>query len=88
MRQPLPPAERVARRRAATAKAQRKFRSRLAAAGAQQLTIVLSPEEATLFAFYADAQNGPLACFPKRALLMGAKFIANSGRPRGKKVKT
>jgi len=65
-------------------------RARQKASGVTTLTIELTEEETKAFRAMQAAQRGPIEDFAKRALLTGAKFVANSGNTRGgkKKIRT
>jgi hypothetical protein len=82
MRQPLTATERRARRLATFRKSQAKRRA--GHAGLVQIT--LSPGDALMFNTCMEMQRGAIADFPQHALLMGAKFLANSGNPIGHKI--
>lgn len=62
-------------------------RNRQKAAGITTIQIELSSEEAQAFRAMQRIQSGPEWDFAKRALLTGAKFVANSGNSRGGKKK-
>lgn len=62
-------------------------RERLAEAGVTKVEIQVTAEEAELLAKLKELQKGNPDTFLGRALLMGAKFLANSGQPKGQKVK-
>ncbi len=81
----LTPAERQTRRRAQIAEASVTLRERRKAAGAVVIRFVLTGDDAATFTRLQEAQRGPIADFPRRALLCGAKFLANSGHPAGQK---
>lgn len=55
--------------------------------GMRTITIRLDPDEAELFARLRHKQRGSLDDFPRRALITGAMFAANSGTPKGQKEK-
>ena len=85
---PLTPIQKAQRRRQQNAAAKARQRAELNASGARAITIVLDAEAAEMFADLARRQRGPIEGFALRALMTGAKFLANSGNPRGKKVKS
>lgn len=55
--------------------------------GARIITIRLSADEPEWFARMRHEQRGPLEDFPRRALMQGACFAVNAGRPSGTKVR-
>ncbi|HEY3899614.1 MAG TPA: hypothetical protein VGM54_13420 [Chthoniobacter sp.] len=60
-------------------------REREKAAGKFTVSITLTQAEHAEFSRLQEGQAGPIASFPKRALLTGAKFLYNSGNTRGGK---
>lgn len=75
------------RRKAQFRVSQQKRREAQKASGAVTINVTLTAEQFEAFLVCQALQNGPVEGFAARALLMGAKFVANSGRPNGKKVK-
>lgn len=73
------------RKKAAIRQAAR--RARLARVGSVVVRIELSKRDASLLQDLAQKQKGPLKGFSARALIIGAKFLANAGVPVGKKVR-
>jgi hypothetical protein len=63
------------------------MRERRAVRGIRVLQIELCAEEFALYQSAREKPRGPIAGAAKRMLLTGAKFVANSGTPRGKKFK-
>ncbi len=82
MKTPLTATERRERRLLSIRRAVAKHRSK----HARPISIHLSPGDALMFNTCMEMQRGALADFPTRALLIGAKFLANSGNPRGHKI--
>jgi len=63
-------------------------RSRLSAVeGGVTITVRMNREQHAQMMRCLDCQRGPAENFILRALLTGAAFVANSGTPRGKKVR-
>jgi len=63
-------------------------RARLAKVeGGVTLTVRLNREQHDFLMACMEMQRGPIVNFVQRALLTGAAFVANSGNPRGKKVR-
>jgi len=67
--------------------AKRRQRARGRAAACQVITITLTADEARLFFAARDQQRGPVDDFARRCLTTGAMFLANSGTPRGHKLR-
>jgi hypothetical protein len=64
------------------------MRERRAGRAIRVLQIELCAEDFDLYQRAREKQRGPIAGAARRMLLTGAKFIANSGTPRGKKIKS
>lgn len=71
----------------ANRRAKQRQRERQASRGDRKLEIVVSATEYDLLLKLRELQRGPVEDFWKRALVTGACFTANSGTPRGSKVK-
>jgi len=67
--------------------AKRKQREKDRLAGSVEITVKLTAEEAALYFAARERQRGPLDGFAQRCLTRGAMFLANSGNPRGKKLR-
>jgi len=78
---------RVERRREQFRASQQKRRIALRASGSHTVQVVINNAEFSILNTAATLQNGPLDDFWKRALLVGAKFLANSGNVKGGKVR-
>jgi len=81
----MTPDERAARRRETFRRSQAKRRAALR--DHLRVVGVLNPDQAEAFRHCQDEQLGPVDDFALRALLTGAKFVANSGRRRGRKIR-
>lgn len=64
---------------------ERQQRARDKKKGTHEIRITLTESQYAEFVAYMAEQRGPLATFPVRALLTGARFVRNSGAV--KKVK-
>lgn len=62
-------------------------RQRLAEVGVVKIELLVTAEESALLAELRDRQKGNVDTFLARALLTGAKFLANAGQAKGRKVK-
>src|SRR5688572_20934837 len=65
---------------------QQRRRAKMAESGVRKIEVVLSEAEWAAFERFRSIQKGPVEGFAKRALLLGARFCANSGQPKGSKV--
>lgn len=68
--------------------AKRRQREREAELGKRALIITVPGGDMDELEYAADLQRGPREGFYLRALLIGAKFLANAGTPRGRKMKS
>lgn len=66
-------------------RAKQRQRERDRAVGVTTVPVSLTVEEAQLLVWLRKAQAGPDATFYARALVIGAKFVYNSGNVRGGK---
>lgn len=71
------------------AERQREFRERHGASKGLTITINLDEEEAKAYLRAYDLQihHGTKGSFTKAAFMRGCLFVANSGQPKGKKMK-
>lgn len=76
------------RRQEQNREAQARKRAKLSEQGAVVVQLILTGEDARLWRELRERQRGPVAGFERRALLVGGKFLANAGNPRGSKVRT
>ncbi len=74
-----------ARRRAQNKEAQKRSRDKARSEGGTEIRVKLCWQELELLEAAAALQAGPREDFFRRALLTGAKFLANSGNVRGGK---
>jgi hypothetical protein len=74
-------------RRAQLREAKQRQRAKEAAEGAKVLTVKLTAAEFALVAQCMSQQRGPVETALARVLVAGAKFVANSGVAKGRKVK-
>lgn len=79
--------EKSARRKAQYRESKKRTRQAAKEAGERELRVTITEAEFQLLCECHIKQKGPLQGFYGRALILGAKFLANSGQPRGKKVK-
>lgn len=79
--------DKLARRAEQLRAAQQKRRLAIKATGGKVVQVELTKEQFDALIDCQLRQNGPVEGFYIRALLTGAKFLANSGRPRGQKVR-
>lgn len=66
---------------------QQRARERKAEKGTHTVRIELSDAQYKQYVAYMAEQNGALSTFPARALMTGAAFVRNSGKPKGQKAK-
>jgi hypothetical protein len=83
----LTAAERCARRSQQLREAKQRQRAKQSSLGDRTITITLTAGEAIRLAEMRTRQRGPVEGFERRALLLGAVFLANAGNKRGNKVK-
>ena len=64
-------------------------REQLQRQGVKQINVHLSADERAYFDKLRDAYGGPNSVkeFAARAVMVGAKFLANAGRPKGRKFR-
>lgn len=76
---------RRSRRTEQNRQAKERQRARAQGVGLVKVEVMLTTEAAQLVTWLRKAQSGDMATFVSRALVVGAKFVYNSGNVRGGK---